>query len=136
MRWWRFAQTIVERVAAPRTDIVQSDRRFEALLRGSAGFRALHRVALSFHRATGTSRSMDIVAIARRDWRAVRRESRVSAAGLITATASAAVLMLDALTPAARGPFVWLLPSLALAAGVAVVAAAGPMARALDRTDS
>ena len=134
--WWRFAQAIVERVSAPRTDIAQSDRWFERELRGSAGFRALHRVALSFHGAAETSRFMQAVAAARLDWRAARRESHVSAVGLMVAVASATGLILSAVRPAGIGRFGWLLPSLALAAGVAVAAAAGPVARALDRADS
>jgi hypothetical protein len=136
LRWWRLAQAVVERVAAPRTDIAQADRRFEEQLRSSASFRSLHHAMLSFYRAAGTSRSLGLVAAARRDWRAVSRESRVSAVGLVVATASTTILMSEAVRPAGIGPFEWLLPSLALAAGVAVLAAAGPIAKALDRADS
>ena len=136
LRWWRFAQAVVERVAAPRTDIAQADRRFEEQLCDSAVFRSLHHAILSFDRAAGTSRSMVLVAAARRDWRAASRESRVSAVGLVAATASATVLMLEAERPQGIGPFVWLLPSLALGVGVAVVVGARPIANAIDRADS
>ena len=136
LKWWRFAQAVVESVTAARTDIAQSDRVFEAQLRSSAGFEALHRVALSFDRASATSRSMRILAAARREWHAARRDSRVAAAGLTIAVASATALVLLTLGPAGIGRFAWLLPSLSLAAGVAVMAAAGPIARALDRSGS
>src|SRR5947207_12151545 len=135
-RWWRFAQAVVERVAAPQTDIAQADCRFEEQLRSSAGFRSLHHVMLSLDRAAGASRSMVLVAAARRDWLAASRESRVSAVGLVVAAASATVLMLEAVRPQGIGPFVWLLPSLALGVGVAVVVGAGPIAKAIDCTDS
>jgi hypothetical protein len=133
LRWWRFAQAIVESVTAPRTDIAQSDRVFEAQVRRSAGFEALHRVAMSFDRASTTSRLMRAVAAVRREWYAARRDARVRAAGLTITTASATALILVALGPAGIGRFAWLLPLLSLAAGVAAIAAAGPIARALDR---
>ena len=134
--WWRLAQAAVQSVSTPRTDIAQSDRAFEAQLRGGAGFEALHRAALFFDRARATSRSMQAVAAVRREWYAASRDARVRAAGLTIASASAAALVLLALGPAGTGGFAWLLPSLSLAAGVAVTAAAGPIARALDRAGS
>src|ERR1700730_5132883 len=124
LRWWRFAQAVVERVAAPRTDNGKAVRWFEEQLLDSPCFRSLHHLMLSFDRAAGTSRSMVLVAAARRDWRAAGREARLSAVGLIVATASATVLMLEAVRPQGIGPFEWLLPSLALAASVAVAVGA------------
>jgi hypothetical protein len=44
--------------------------------------------------------------------------------------------MLEAVRPQGIGPFVWLLPSLALGVGVAVVVGARPIANAIDRADS
>jgi len=136
LKWWRFAQAGVESVTTPRTDIARSDRSFEAQWRSSAGFDALHRAALSLDRASETSRSMRAIAAARREWRAARRDARVRAGGLTIAAASATALILLALGPAGIGRFAWLLPSLSLAAGAAVIAAAGPIARALDRAGS
>jgi len=131
--WWRLAQAVVQSVSAPRADIAQSDRAFETQLRSSAGFAVLHRVALSFDRASTASRSMRALAAARREWHAASRDSRVRAAGLTIAAASATALVFMALGPAGIGLYVWLPPSLALAAGAAVMAAAGAIARALDR---
>jgi hypothetical protein len=136
LRWWRFAQAVVESVTTPRTDVARSDRAFEAQLRGGAGFEVLRRAALSFDRARATSRSMQALAAVRGEWYAASRDARVRAAGLTIVSASAAALMLLALGPAGIGPFAWLLPSLSLAAGVAVMAAAGAIARALDRAGS
>jgi hypothetical protein len=135
-RWWRFAQAVVGRVTTPRTDLAQSDRAFETQLRGSGGVDALHRVVVCFDRAAGTSRVMLAVGVARREWYAASRGARVSAIGLMIGAASAIALILEAIGPAGLGHFAWLLPALSLAAGVMVIVAAGPIARALDRAGS
>ena len=135
-RWWRFAQAVVLGVSTPAADVSQSDRVFEAQLRESAAFRTLHGAADSFGRAAATSRMAGVIGTARHEWRTAAREARIGTVGLVVSVASATALILSVVRPAGVDPFVVVVPSLALMAGLVALTLRRLIAGVLNRLDS
>jgi hypothetical protein len=93
-------------------------------LGGSAVFRVLDRVVIGLHRAAGSSQVLGRLHPLLRLWSGVTPAERRVAGGMILLSAVAAHLALMALNPAPPGWFWLILPGIAVAIGVTLVASA------------
>jgi hypothetical protein len=129
--WWRFAEDALGLLTEPRTDIARSDAAAEQVFRESVLVNAARRIISGGDWATSRA-----VAIVRSLTPLVpsRHGMRVRAAGLIAVVASMTALGARALEPVPPGPLTWIVPAVCAGVGLLIMAAANPLARALEDT--
>lgn len=127
---WPLAVSLMTAVTH-RADVEAEDAAFEALVRQSAMARAARGLGRVFDAAWATSLLRSRFERSARGIDALNREAKLRAAGWLVIVASTTAFAMDAATPAPLGPFRWVLTALCAVAGVVVLAAAGPLARAL-----
>ena len=128
--WWRFAIRALTALTSPRADIAACDRAVEELARDSVIGGAVHHASLVIRRAWEASRFR---AVASSFVAPLVPESSAATwrvAGWMTAVAGATALVLNRLSPVPIGPLNWVVPAALVAAGLLLMAAAAPLARA------
>ena len=125
MGWWRFTRLALEALTAPKADTVSCDRAMEQLARDSRLGGVMHRVSGMIRAAWSDSRARSAVAAAGRQLTGLRVR------GWVVVVTGATALGMNAIKPTPVGPLSWVLPSIVIVAGVAVMLMAGPLARAI-----
>ena len=133
---WSLAVSCAAALSHPRTDVDAADEAFESLVRASAMARLSHAVGRAAHAAWNDSLACSLSRRLARPIGALDRKATVRAAGWMTIVASSTALLLGAVEPTPAGPFSMVLPAASAAAGLALMAAAGPLARAMERRQS
>ena len=129
MGWWHFTRAAIEALTEP-ADTAACDRAVRDLASDSRLGALLHRMSQRVRVAWGGSLARCAVSSFARDVApsteavGIRRRGWMAVAGGVT------VLGLNALKPVAVAPFTALVPSAVIAAGVLVMLAAAPLARA------
>lgn len=128
--WWTLTRRIVEGLTAPAVETAVCDREVEALARwswlGSLG----RRTTAAIDRAWRRSRSRAIASALLNHLLPAPASAAVRAAGWTTTIASATALTLNLFRPVSPGPFTWVVPVVAMAAGVLMMVASVPLGRA------
>ncbi len=124
MGWWRFTRLALEALTSP-IDVAECDRAMEQLARESRLGAALHRVSWSVRAAWAGSRTRRAAVVIAAPLAPIRLR------GWAIVVAGATAFVLDRLKPRPVGPMSALMPSLVIAAGVLIMLAAGPLARAI-----
>jgi len=132
MGWWFFTRSAIEALTRPSADVDACDRAAEELARGSLIGGAVHHASTVMRDAWADSRARAAVISIARDLTPAPAASALRVRGWIAAVSGATILGLDAVKPVPVGPLAWLLPSLALAAGLLTMLMAAPLARAAD----
>lgn len=133
---WSRAVSCAAALSHPRTDVDAADEAFESLVRASAMARLSHAIGRTVHAAWNDSLARSLASHLARRIGALDREAALRAAGWMMIVASSTALLLGAVEPAPVGPFGLMLPAACAAAGLALMAAAGPLARAMGRRSS
>ena len=130
MGWWDFAVRAFTALTAPRADIDACDRAVERLARDSRAGGAVHHASVVIRRAWASSsfRAAACALVAQLTPSSSAVAWRV--AGWMVSVIGATVLGLNALAPIPLGPLTWVVPSALVAAGMFVMASAGPLSRA------
>jgi len=128
--WWDFAVRASSALTAPRADIDACDRAVERLARDSLAGAAVHGVSLVVRRAWASSsfRAAAFALAARLTPISTAAAWRVS--GWMVAVTGATALGLNTLAPVPAGPLTWVIPVLAISAGLLATLLAAPLARA------
>lgn len=133
---WSLAVSCAAALSRPRTDVAAADEAFVALARDSAMARLADAVGQAVRAAWNDSLACSLSRRMARPIVALDREATVRAAGWMMTVASSTALLLGALQSTPAGPFSMVLPAACAAAGLALMAAAGPLARAMARPQS
>lgn len=130
MGWWDFAVRAFGALTTPRADIDACDRAVEQLARDSRAGAAVHHVSVVIRRAWASSafRSSANALFGMLTPSSPPASWRV--AGWMVAVIGATALGLNTLALIPIGPLTWVVPSALVAAGMVVMAAAGPLSRA------
>ena len=129
MGWWQFTRLAIEALTNP-ADVASCDRAMEQLTRESWLGGRLHRVSRIVRAAWLNSRARSAAASLGREIAPSADAATVRTAGWIVAVAGATILVLDAVKPVPVGPLSWMVPSSLIAAGLLLMLAAAPVARA------
>ena len=128
--WWTFTRRAVEWLTSPPGDTAVCDREVETLAReswlGSLGRGA----TAAIDRAWRQSRSRSITSALVNSLQPAPAAAALRAAGWTMTGASATVLTLNVFRPVSQGPFTWVVPAVAMAAGVLMMVASAPLGRA------
>ena len=133
--WWTVTRRAVDALTAPPGDpfdTVGCDREVERLARESRLGSLARRTAMAIGDAWRQSRSRAVTSALVDDLRPSPPAAAVRAAGWTMSVASATALILNAVKPVSSGPLTWIVPAAVAAAGVLLMAAAAPLARALS----
>ena len=128
--WWRFAVRALTELTTPGADIDACDGAIEALARDSVIGGAAHRASVVIRRAWEASRCRAVVSSLVAPLLPESSTATWRAAGWMVAVAGATALVLNRLTPIPIGPLNWVVPAALVAAGLLLMAAAAPLARA------
>jgi len=128
--WWHFAVRALSALTTPRADIDGCDRSIEQLARESA-------VGSFVHRSSAIVQSAWFTSGFRRGTLAVTRvltpapsSAAWRVAGWMIAVVGATALGVNELASGPRDPLTWIAPTVLVAAGLLVMLAAAPLARA------
>jgi hypothetical protein len=128
--WWTFTRRAVEWLIAPPSDIVACDREVDRLVRESWLSSLARGVAVTIGEAWRQSRSRAITLALVNVLMPAPPAAAIRAAGWTTTVAGATALTLNVFRPLSSGPLTWVVPSVAAAVGVVMMAASAPLARA------
>jgi hypothetical protein len=128
--WWRFAEDALSLLSKPRTDVARSDAAAEQVFRGSVLVSGVRNMISGGDWAT--SRVVAIVRSLLTPLAPSRHAMRVRAAGLIAVVASIMALGARAVEPVSPGPLTWIVPAVCAGVGLVIMAAANPLARAME----
>ena len=130
MGWWRFTRLALEALTRPKADVDSCDRAMEQLARESWLGSQMHRLSGSVRTAWLHSRTRATAATIGRELAPAPDASAFRVAGWIVSVTGATILALDAIKPRPVGPLSWMVPSLLVVAGLLLMLAAAPVARA------
>ena len=130
--WWFLAEDALRLLSAPRPDREQSDREVARLFRDSSLFAVGRTIRLKARRASADSRLIAPMKALGAALFPPDPVARVRGVGVITVVASVTAWVLQTLKPIPPGPWTWIAPVLAGAAGVVIALAAAPLARAIE----
>lgn len=128
--WWRFAVRALTELTTPRADIDACDRAVEELARDSVIGGAVHHASLVVRRAWEASQFRAVVSSFVAPLLPESSAARWRVAGWMVAVAGASALALNRLSPVPIGPLNWVVPAALVAAGLLLMVAAAPLARA------
>ena len=121
--WWHFAVRALTALTTPRADIDACDRAVEQLARNSLVGAAVHHASVVTRRAWTDSRFRALAS-------PVCAAVTARMLGWIVTVAGATALGINGLAPIPLGPMNWVVPATLVAAGLLLMAAAAPLARA------
>jgi hypothetical protein len=128
--WWDFALEALDGLTAPKADTSACDRAVEQLARASWVGSLVDRPSVTIRRAWSDSQSHAWASWLARELAPAPPAATLRVAGWLIAVVGATALGLDAIKPMPIGPLSWVVPSGLVAAGLLLMAAAGPVARA------
>jgi hypothetical protein len=130
MGWWRFVRSAIEALTPPPEDASACDRAVRDLARESRLGALAHRTSRLVRTTWGSSRARAMTIAIARDLTPHPPAAAIRVRGWIAVATAVTVLGLDTLKPVPAGPLTWLVPSLAIAAGLLTMLMASPLARA------
>jgi hypothetical protein len=130
--WWSLAEKTVRFLTEPRCDVTRSDAEIERVLAGSAPFAIARSAAAKIESAWTGSRTSRWLFRLVGDLPPLSMADRVRVAGCVATVGALIALGLDATTSSRTHWLDSFVPAAAAVAGVLVVAAARPIARALS----
>ncbi len=130
MGWWSFTRWAIDALTSPRADVAASDGAFLALTRDSLSGAGLFRLSRVVRDAWTHSRARIAVEWMRGDLTPASGTARFAIRGWIAAGAGVTAAVLNAVKPVPVAPLTFLLPAIAIIAGLVTLVAASPLARA------
>lgn len=130
MGWWDFAVRAFGALTTPGADIGACDRAVEQLARDSRAGAAVHHVSVVIRNAWTSSAFRSSANALFGTLTPASPSASWRVAGWMVAVVGATAAGLNRLAPIPIGPLTWVVPSALVAAGVFVMAAAGPLSRA------
>jgi hypothetical protein len=127
--WWMVTRRLVERLTASG-DTAGCDREVERLVRESRLSSLARRMAATIGDAWRQSGSRAITLALVNGLMPAPAAAAIRAAGWTMTVASATALTLNVFRPQPPGPLTWVVPAVIAAAGVVMMAASAPLARA------
>ena len=129
--WWSLAERAASTLTQPRCDVACSDAEVERLLTDSGLFAFGHSLAARIRQARVDSRTSRWLRPIIGEWARLSLPDRVRMTGFIALVGAVTAIALQATGPAQTRWLGSILPAGTAVAGAIVVAAAGPLARAL-----
>jgi hypothetical protein len=130
MGWWKFTRLALEALTTPKADVSACDRAMEQLARDSWLGGALDRASLAVRAAWLDSRARAMAVALGRSLMPAPGPAACRAAGWMMTVAGVTILGVNAIKPMPNGPLSPLVPSLIVVAGLLLMLAAAPVARA------
>jgi len=132
--WWVFITSALEALCVPRADIAGCDDAVDRLAATSWLGRLVHGAGLTLDRSWSESRLRAALSSVAATLMPSGPSSGIRSTGWMITVAASTSLGLNAMKPMPVGPLSWIVPVALVIAGLAMMAASGPLARAdLDR---
>ena len=130
--WWVLTRRAIEALTTPEADTVACDRTVARLARASWLGSTVDRGSAAIGLAWRHSSSNRVASWLLNHLTPAPPAATIRSAGWVTAVAGATALVLDVIKPTPVGPLSWVVPAGLVVAGVLLMTAAGPLARASD----